>query len=156
MIYLHFEKGEMSRWNKGQTRDLWYMQRWKLMHIWRNFKTWVRKSYGITGQNESIKDKYHFPFKGSSATNVWWQTRMGRQKNLSTRGNSYRRCTIFSVVSAMLWSSFTLSFHCFDFNLLGKIKRLDNKANEVFDTFIRFKSYFPSLISKKPWFEKNT
>ena len=144
----------MSRWNKGQTRDLWFLQWWKLLHIWRNFKTWVRKSniwnYGTTRQNESIIDKYHFPFEGSSATNVWWRTRMGPQKNLSTRGNSYQRCTIFLVVSAMLWSLYTLSFHCFDLNKLNKIKRWDNGVSVVSDTFDVFPNLFMYSLHKTP------
>ena len=114
----------MSRWNKGQTWNFWFLQRQKPLHIWRNFKTWVRKSNKIFNGNL-------FSFKGSSATNVWWRKRMGQRKNLSTRGNSWQRCTIFSVVSAMLWSLYTLSFHCFDFNELNKIKRINNKENEV-------------------------
>ena len=117
----------MSRWNKGQTWDFWVLQRQEPLHIWRNFTTWVRKSNEIWN---SVIDNI-CPLKGSSATNVWWRTRLGQKKNLSTRGNSCQRCIIFSVVSAMLWSLYTLSFHCFDFNELNKIKRINNKENEV-------------------------
>ena len=120
------DEGKMSRWNKGQTWDFWILQRQKPLHIWRNFKTWVRKSNEICNRHNFFSS-----ILGSSATNVWWRTRMGQKENLSTRGNSWQRCIIFSVVSAMLWSLYTLSFPCFDFNKLSKIKRQDNKSNII-------------------------